>query len=159
MSSCPAIALYQPSIPPNTGNIGRLCVGFGVELYLIKPLGFNLRESQLKRAGLDYWTHLKYIVYDDFLHFHNSQKGRKIIVLSKYSKKSIYDHHFSLNTILLMGNEIHGIPETITEQYQLQKIAIPILGPIRSYNLANATAIALSESYRQLKWNNNGKTE
>lgn len=148
----PAIALYQPSIPPNTGNIGRLCVGFGVELFLIGPMGFEINDTTLKRAGLDYWKYLNYTIYQGFEEFFKVHCERRIIVLSKFSDILIYDFEFQLDDIILMGNEIKGIPQELTTSHGLTRIRIPMLKEIRSYNLANASAMAISECYRQLSW-------
>jgi len=143
------VVLFQPRIPQNTGNIGRLCVGFGAQLCLIHPLGFSLESRLLKRAGLDYWSFLKYQQYSSFPEFMLSRLHRTAVCISKYGSTTIYDHSFSADTLLVFGNETDGFPEMLTEKYRIQRLNIPMAGNIRSYNLANSAAIVLSEVWRQ----------
>ncbi len=145
------LALFRPLIPQNTGNIGRLCVGFNVFLNLIGPLGFKINDKRIKRAGLDYWQHLNYKFYADFESFYLNKKDKRIICISKYGENLLCDFSFSKTDILLMGQETEGVPKGLIKNYGLKRVAIPMEGLIRSYNLANASAIILYESWRQLK--------
>ncbi len=146
------IALFQPQIPQNTGNIGRLAVGFNVPLSLIEPFGFTISDATLKRAGLDYWQYLDYTTFPNYQAFFSAKKRQRIICLSKYGSKNLKDFAFQKTDILLMGNETKGVPEKVTSSYKIERVKIPIIGNIRSYNLANATAIAVYEAHRQLQW-------
>ncbi len=146
------IALFQPQIPQNTGNIGRLAVGFNVPLSLIKPLGFEMSDKHLKRAGLDYWQYLDYHVYEDQAAFFKAKKNRPIVCFSKKGQMMLADYSFAPGTIVLMGQETKGVPEEIIAHHGIARVRIPMLGKIRSYNLANAAAIAVYEAHRQLGW-------
>lgn len=146
------VALYRPEIPQNTGNIGRLCVGFGVKLSLLGELGFEITNSRLKRAGLDYWQHLEWEHELDPELWAKNNSDREIICLSKIGEENIYDFPFKPGSILLFGRETTGIPLSFSNKLNLKRVRIPVLGNIRSYNLANSVAMTLSESYRQLGW-------
>ena len=143
------VALYQPLIPQNTGNIGRLCVGFEANLHLIEPLGFDIDDKKLKRAGLDYWSHLRWERHKNFSSFHDKNQHKKIVCLSKRADTLIYDYKFKSNSLLLLGQETKGVPNNLLSQYNIERIKLPMLGSIRSYNLANAAAMGLLEFYRQ----------
>ncbi len=146
-----SVALYEPQIPQNTGNIGRLCVGFDCELYLLGQLGFEITDAKVKRAGLDYWPHLKYELIPQFEQFMKEKVGTKpLVAFSKRATRNLYQHQFEGNTVLLFGKETTGIPEEILEAYRIPILALPMLGPIRSYNLGNSVGMVLSEAYRQL---------
>lgn len=158
------LCLYQPLIPQNTGNIGRLCVGFNCRLSLIKPLGFSIEHKELKRAGLDYWQHLNVHIFENFEEFYqqskemnqqkkqkNHQLKKRVIAISKYGEQELYNFSFRKDDILLMGKETTGIPDSLIENYNLQVLRIPMSEQIRSYNLANSSAMCLGEFYRQIK--------
>ncbi len=157
------VALYQPEIPPNTGNIGRLCVGFQLPLLLIDPLGFSLDERARRRAGLDYWERLHYKRFANLAalveccqaHARPTERSvqlQRMVCLSKHGLTSIYDWSFRQGDVLLLGNETRGVPQQLTEQYGIERITLPMSQQIRSYNLANAAAMVLVEAYRQLRW-------
>jgi len=150
------VALYRPLIPQNTGNIGRLCVGFKTSLSLIGELGFSLDAKKLKRAGLDYWEHLDWRHYADFDEFYKEKthSNKRILCLSKWATTDIYHFQFNPNDVLMAGSETTGVPVPLTDRYQILRTSIPIWGNIRSYNVANAIAMALSEATRQTKGNN-----
>lgn len=142
-----AVALYQPQIPPNTGNIGRLCVGFGVPLYLIGDLGFSMQDRALKRAGLDYWPHLDVELFQDFDDFwqkkvQNNARCR-VFCLSTKGSTLIETISFQKDDILLFGNETSGFPQEKSDHYNIERIKLPMSDEIRSYNLANAAAMSL----------------
>ena len=151
------LCLYQPLIPQNTGNIGRLCVGFNCRLSLIKPLGFSIEDKELKRAGLDYWQHLNVYTFENFEEFYQQgqkshQQKKRIIAVSKYGEEELYKFSFKKDDTLLMGKETTGIPDSLIENYNLQVLRIPMSEQIRSYNLANASAMCLGEFYRQVNY-------
>ncbi len=145
------IALYQPEIPPNTGNIIRLCANMGAQLHLIKPLGFNVDDAKLRRAGLDYhdWTQL--IMHADFNHFQKSMKSRRIFACSTKGEKIYTTTSFSDEDVLLFGPETRGLPiEILNTLPSEQIIRIPMMPNNRSLNLSNAAAIIAYEAWRQL---------
>lgn len=145
------IALYQPEIPPNTGNIIRLCANTGSQLHLIHPLGFAPDDKQLKRAGLDYhdWTAISHHkTYEDFL---NNTAGRRIFACSTKGKTGYADVEYQANDILLFGPETRGLPaEILSALPEAQVIRIPMRATSRSLNLSNAAAIIAYEAWRQL---------
>ncbi len=147
----PDIALFEPEIPPNTGNIIRLTANAGVELHLIKPLGFAPDDKQLKRAGLDYhdWARVKQ--YDNFQHFISCMQHRRIFALSTKGRQRYADVSYLADDVLLLGPESRGLPAHILQDFNAQQvIRIPMVANNRSLNLANAAAIVLYEAWRQL---------
>ncbi|MBN8218358.1 MAG: tRNA (cytidine(34)-2'-O)-methyltransferase [Spirochaetes bacterium] len=146
------VALYEPLIPQNTGNIGRLCVGFDCELALIGRLGFEITSARVKRAGLDYWPLLRLSQYPDFESFlAGPAAGRPILAFSKRAEIPVYDHPFVEESVLLFGPETTGLPDSLWAHGRLTALKLPILGQIRSHNLANSVAMGLSEVYRQTR--------
>ncbi len=143
------VALFEPEIPQNTGNIGRLCVGFDVPLSLVGKLGFEITDKRVKRAGLDYWPDLRYHHYASFEEFLNDKKDFEIVAFSKKADTVFYDYAFKPRTILLFGRETKGLPAELIEGRGFPLLRIPILGPIRSHNLANSVAMGLAEVYRK----------
>ena len=145
------IALYQPEIPPNTGNIIRLCANTGSSLHLIYPLGFAPDDKQLKRAGLDYhdWTAIAHHqMYEDFL---QATAGRRIFACSTKGKTYYTEAVFQADDILLFGPETRGLPKEILESLPTEQIIrIPMCATSRSLNLSNAVAIIAYEAWRQL---------
>jgi tRNA (cytidine/uridine-2'-O-)-methyltransferase len=144
----PEVVLYQPEIPPNTGNIGRLCVATGTPLHLIEPLGFQLTDRQVKRAGLDYWQHLtlhRHREWDQFLAAH---AGRRIIAVETGGSQAHWDWAYDPDDLLLFGPETSGLPARVLAGLPI--VSIPQWGPVRSLNLANAVAIVLMEAFRQI---------
>lgn len=148
------IVLYEPEIPQNTGNIMRTCMAFGMNLKLIEPLGFELNERQLKRAGMDYIAKLDYRVYADFNDFKVHNPGN-YVCFSRYGLKS-FDccdfHKFPVNEdlYLLFGKESTGIPKAILREYLADTYRLPMKAEARSLNLANCVAIGAYEALRQL---------
>ena len=143
------IVLHEPEIPSNTGNIGRSCVAAGARLHLIEPMGFQINEKQLKRAGLDYWDKLDVTVYDDFEDFLAKNPGAKIYMATTKSKQTYVDVHYEDNCYIMFGKESAGIPEEILLDYKETAVRIPMLPDIRSLNLSNSVAIVLYEALRQ----------
>ena len=148
------VALYEPLIPGNTGNIGRLCTGFNVRLHLIEPLGFEITDKSVRRAGLDYWPHLIWSKHKDISCFYKDNvtgHDKKIICFTKFAKLELQDMFFPKNSVLLFGKETTGVPKKIIKDYDMISVRIPVIGKIRSYNLANSVAIGLFEAMRQTK--------
>ena len=140
------VALFQPQIPPNTGNIARQCVGMGAVLHLIGPLNFDLGEQAVKRAGLDYWPHLKLTEHRDPQAFLDWLDGKQPWLITKHGKVRYDQAAYQDEDVLLMGNELNGLPDEWMSRWADRQVFIPILGPVRSYNLSNAAAIVLASA-------------
>ncbi|MCK4358188.1 MAG: tRNA (cytidine(34)-2'-O)-methyltransferase [Candidatus Cloacimonetes bacterium] len=143
------IVLYQPEIPSNTGNIGRLCVGTSSILHIIKPMKFVITDKYLKRAGLDYWDKLDvrfYKSWDDFL---NKNRDRKLLFFTTKSNQVYTKINFRDEDFLIFGPETRGIPENILKKHWENSFTIPMSKQIRSINLSNSVAIVLYEAIRQ----------
>lgn len=146
------IALIEPEIPNNTGNIGRLALATGSRLHLVKPLGFEIDDKRLKRAGLDYWQHLEVIYYESKEEFFTINTDKKMVFLSSHGTKSHWDIQFEDNLFLVFGKESVGLPKTLIEKHQTDLFKIPMYNyEIRSLNLANAVSIIVYEGLRQLR--------
>ncbi len=144
------IVLLRPEIPHNTGAIGRLCVGLGVELHLVRPIGFALDDRSIARAGLDYWPHLKISVHDSWDDYLLSARPKQIHFLSTRGSKSLYECEFMEGCALVFGNESSGLPKHFYDTYRESLFKIPMPGQhARSINLSNAVSIAAYECYRQ----------
>lgn len=144
------VALYEPEIPANTGNIGRLCVGTGSELWLIGKCGFLIRDKELKRAGLDYWDKLvwqRFVLFEDFL---AASSGRRVIAVSKFGREPYCTQRYLPGDILLFGSESRGLPEDVRRRYESDSVYIPMTDGVRSLNLANSAAIVLYEALRPI---------
>ena len=145
------IVLLEPEIPANTGNIGRTCVATGSRLHLIEPLGFQINEKQLRRAGMDYWKDLDVTVYDDFADFlEKNPECRGRLYMATTKAKHVYtDVDFEEDAYIMFGKESAGIPEEILVDYEDSCVRIPMLENIRSLNLSNSVAVVLYEALRQ----------
>ena len=147
-----SIVLMRPEIPHNTGAIGRMCVGLGVPLHLIRPLGFHLDDRSVARAGLDYWPYLDLHIHDTWEEFLKAENPKHLYFLSTHVEKSLYDCNFVKGDFLVFGNESSGLPKSFYETYKSDLFKIPMPGEhARSINLANAVSIAAYECYRQVK--------
>ena len=147
------IVLVAPEIPQNTGTIGRLCVCTDSQLHLIRPLGFSLDESRIRRAGLDYWPHLDLHVYENWGEFLDRNQPERMAFLSTKGGTSLYDRQFDPGDWLVFGNESSGLPAALYERHADDLYLIPMPGThMRSHNLANAVSIALYEALRQTRW-------
>ena len=145
------IALYQPEIPPNTGNIIRLCANTGIILHLIHPLGFAPDDKQLKRAGLDYHEWAKVIHHADFAAFLELVKPARLFACSTHGKHRYTEARYQLGDVFLFGPETRGLPKELLESLEgEQVIRIPMLANSRSLNLSNAVAILAYEALRQI---------
>lgn len=145
------VVLYQPEIPPNTGNIARTCALTGTPLHLIRPLGFSIDDRALKRAGLDYWHLLNLSVHDSLEAFLEEHSGGSFYFFSSHAKKHYTDVEYPENSFLIFGKETAGLPEFIHRQYPDRLVKIPMSPKpgVRSLNLSNTVAIAVYEAYRQ----------
>lgn len=162
------IVLHEPEIPANTGNIGRTCVATGTVLHLIKPLGFDISDKAVRRAGMDYWKDLDLYVYENFDDFVSKNPSARIYMATTKAKKAYTQVNYNENDFIMFGKESAGIPEEILVKYEETAVRIPMIGEIRSLNLSNSAAIMLYEALRQqdfegmklkgdlhrLKWNN-----
>ncbi len=144
------VVLYQPEIPANTGNIGRLCVGSGAELHIIKPMRFILSDKHLKRAGLDYWDKLTLVIHDSYEDFIAKYPDTNIYYCTTKTDKLYTDIEFKDGDALIFGPESRGIPEDILFAHKEMNITIPMTDNIRSINLANSVGIILYEAWRQV---------
>ena len=149
------IILYNPEIPPNTGNIMRLSANTGTQLHLIRPLGFNLSNNSLKRAGLDYKKDADFFLHDSFDLCLNSIKFNEIYAFTKFAKKSFTKIKFKRNDCFLFGSETSGLPDNILDKIKVtNRLRIPMIMNSRSLNLSNSVAIAIYEGLRQNKFEN-----
>ncbi len=142
------IALYQPEIPPNTGNIIRLCANTGAQLHLIHPLGFHLDDKNMRRAGLDYSEYATIKHYDSFEQFQTIHANRRIFACSTKGKTLYSDLSYRDDDLFLFGQETKGLPPSILSSYPL--ITLPMQAHSRSLNLSNAAAVIVYEAWRQL---------
>lgn len=143
------VVLIEPEIPPNTGNIGRLCLATGSTLHLVKPLGFSIDDRELKRAGLDYWKEVDVRLWDSFDDLQQAHgPDRRPFFLTTKSDRAYYDVSFRPGDFLIFGRETKGLSEALLAANAKQLLAIPMQGT-RSLNLATAVAIVLFEAMRQ----------
>ena len=145
------VALIQPLIPPNTGNIARLCAATDTSLHLIEPLGFSLDDAEVRRAGLDYWHAVDLWVHPDWFAFRDAMRRERCLYFSARAGRSLWDAPFQPNGCLVFGNETDGMPDRILDKHPERSFRIPMTGPVRSLNLATAVGIVLYEALRQVK--------
>ncbi len=143
------IILHEPEIPMNTGNIARTCACTGARLHLIRPLGFDISDRAVKRAGLDYWQYVDLSVYDDWDDFLAGNGDENLFLATTKAPRSYVDVSFPGDVKLLFGKETAGLPEWLRARYRARCIRIPMIGPVRSLNLANSVAILCYEALRQ----------
>ncbi len=143
------VVLYQPEIPANTGNIGRLCVGTNSMLHIIKPMRFFLTDKLVKRAGLDYWDKLSLEIHDSLDGFLTKFSNSNIYYCTTKTESNYTDRSYKKGDVFIFGPESKGIPEDILNKYQTQNLTIPMSSQIRSINLSNSVAIVIYEAWRQ----------
>ncbi|WP_028488994.1 tRNA (cytidine(34)-2'-O)-methyltransferase [Thiothrix lacustris] len=144
------IALYQPEIPPNTGNIMRLCANTGCRLHLIHPLGFSLDEKQVRRAGMDYRDIAVVQEHESFAAFNLAIQGKRVFALSTKASTHYSDAVFEAGDVLLFGPETRGLPEALLLSLPEElKLRVPMLPDSRSLNLSNTVAVVVYEALRQ----------
>jgi tRNA (cytidine/uridine-2'-O-)-methyltransferase len=142
------VVLVEPEIPPNTGNIGRLCLATGSTLHLVKPLGFSIDDRELKRAGLDYWKEVDVKLWDSFQQLGNDNADARFFFLTTKSDRAYYNVNFGPGDFLVFGRETKGLPEGLLARHRDELLTIPMQGT-RSLNLATAVGIVLFEAVRQ----------
>ena len=144
------IVLFEPEIPPNTGNIIRLCANTGCQLHLIKPLGFDMEEKALRRAGLDYheWANVR--IHENYVDFLEKEQPKTIYALTTKGKHTHSETQFKEGDFLMFGPETRGLPEDIREQIPFEQwLRLPMMESSRSMNLSNTVAEMIFESWRQ----------
>jgi tRNA (cytidine/uridine-2'-O-)-methyltransferase len=146
-----AVALYQPEIPPNTGNVIRLCANSGAALHLVRPLGFDLDDARLRRAGLDYHEYAELSVHDSYEALRAALPQARILAFSTRGRTRYEAVRYQAGDLLLFGSETRGLPEALLESLPPeQRLYIPQQPGRRSLNLSNAVAVAVYEAWRQL---------
>lgn len=144
------IVLVEPEIPQNTGNISRTCACTNCALHIVRPMGFEITDKSLKRAGLDYWQYLEVYYYDSIYELIDKfYKGDNFYFMSTKGKLVHSDAKFKDGDFLVFGKESHGLPEPLLEKYYQQTLRIPMFGSLRSLNLSNSVAITVYEALRQ----------
>jgi tRNA (cytidine/uridine-2'-O-)-methyltransferase len=147
------IVLYEPEIPPNTGNVIRLCANTGFALHLIKPLGFTMDDRKLRRAGLDYGESQRVSVHDNWRAFLSNIRPERIFGISTKGKNNYHDVSFIAGDTLVFGPETRGLPQDFLNNLSSSSILrIPMLPDNRSLNLSNSVAIVAYEAWRQLSF-------
>jgi tRNA (cytidine/uridine-2'-O-)-methyltransferase len=142
------VVLVEPEIPPNTGNVGRLCLATGSTLHLVGPLGFSLDDRELKRAGLDYWKEVDVRPWRSFAEFQEGNERAPMYLLTTKATRPYYEVSFRAGDFLVFGRETKGLPEPVLRQHEDRLLTIPMRGT-RSLNLATAVAVVLFEAVRQ----------
>ena len=151
------VVLVEPEIPPNTGNIGRLCLATGTHLHLVKPLGFSINDRELKRAGLDYWKEVKVSVWDSFAQLQAAQStGARYFYLTTKARRIYWEAQFRDGDFLVFGRETKGLPEPLLAANPDALLTIPMAPQTRSLNLATSVGIVLYEGVRQGAGGNSG---
>jgi len=147
------IVLVEPEIPPNTGNVARLCAATGATLHLVGPLGFRLDDRELKRAGMDYWEHVTWKAWQSWAELGATLPATAQVFLVENKTDRLYTAvHYQPDDYLVFGRESSGLPAPLLDAYRDTTVAIPQFNPkARSLNLANCVAIVLYEALRQVK--------
>ena len=143
------VVLFNPQIPPNTGNIGRLCVNAGAKLHIVKPIGFDINEKAVKRAGLDYWDKLDLTIWESTEEFLKNIDTSRCFFATTKTKTPYFQKEFKKGDYLIFGSETKGIDENILNKYKNNLITIPMTKNGRSLNLAVSVGIVLYEAIRQ----------
>lgn len=149
------VVLYQPEIPPNAGNIGRSCVAVGAKLWLVRPLGFEISEKQLRRAGLDYWQHLEWEAVENWAELTgklaDAIAAGRLWLFTKTAQQPYTAATYRAGDILLFGSESSGLPAELLEQYRAQALRVPMRPQVRSLNLSATAAVVMYEAVRQIQ--------
>jgi tRNA (cytidine/uridine-2'-O-)-methyltransferase len=147
------VILYEPEIPPNTGNIIRLCANTGAQLHLIRPLGFELDDKQLRRAGLDYHEYAEMQVHDNLNDCLQDLANTRVFAMTTKASKPFHETSFQTGDALIFGPESRGLPvEVLNSLAPDQRLRLPMLPQNRSLNLSNSVAVAVYECWRQLEF-------
>ena len=145
------IVLYEPEIPPNTGNVIRLCANTGCRLHVVRPLGFSLRDKQLRRAGLDYHDFSEVVRHADWAGCRSALAGRRLFAITTRGQHRYDEPRYREGDVFVFGPETRGLPDRILAEFgDAQRIRLPMLAQSRSLNLSNAVAIVVYEAWRQL---------
>jgi len=144
------VVLVEPEIPPNTGNIARLCAATSSTLHLVGRLGFRIDEKAVRRAGIDYWHLVEVRQHLDLAHFRAALPGARWVLMSATAERSYLQARFAPGDALIFGRESVGLPEELLAQHPEAVYGIPTLGAVRSLNLANAASIVVYEALRQI---------
>lgn len=149
------IVLFEPEIPPNTGNIIRLCANTGAALHLVKPLGFSLDDKQLKRAGLDYHEYSTLQVYENWADCKAALAGKRLFAITTKGSTRHSEIQFQADDVFVFGPETRGLPEEIRAEFTPEhRVRLPMLPDSRSLNLSNSAAVLLYEAWRQIGFTN-----
>ena len=144
------IVLVEPEIPPNTGNISRLCAGVNATLHLVRPLGFDISDREVKRAGLDYWDKVKLVIWSSLAEFLDKNQDKRVFFFSTKARQLYTDLKYQPDDYLVFGKETKGLPEELIFGDPEHSATIPIdKNNVRSINLSNSVAIVLYEALRQ----------
>ena len=146
------IVLVEPEIPQNCGNIARTCAATGARLHLIRPLGFDISEKAVRRAGLDYWSQVEVLDYENLEDFFRKNEVRQMWCLSTKAPRSYTQAQYQDGCYLFFGKETKGLPEAFLQAHRDSCVRIPMRNTIRSLNLSNAVAITVFEALRQLSF-------
>ena len=146
------IVLVEPEIPNNTGNIGRLSLAAGANLHLVKPFGFELNDSRVKRAGLDYWKHISLTIYESIDDFYLKNQNKKMVYFSSHASKEYWNVTYQDDLFLIFGKESKGLPKELIKLNSEKTYKIPLFSEhIRSINLAIAVSIVVYEGVKSMK--------
>ncbi len=148
------IVLVEPEIPQNTGNIARTCAATGASLHLVKPLGFKIDDTKLKRAGLDYWNELNIVYHDSLFEFLEYASGENLYFFTTKAENLYSDVSYPEKVFIIFGKETAGLPEELLHRNKNNCVRIPMRDNLRSLNLSNAAAVAVYEVLRQHNFNN-----
>ena len=148
------IVLVEPEIPQNTGNIVRTCAATGSVLHLVRPLGFDISDREVRRAGLDYWKHLDISVYDNIDEFFEKNAGGRFFFCTTKAKNVYTDMKYEKGDYFIFGKETKGLPEELLREHPDECIRIPMLPTLRSLNLSNSVAVVAYEALRQVGFEN-----
>ncbi len=145
-----AVVLFQPEIPPNTGNIIRLCANTGAELHLIEPLGFDINDKSLRRAGLDYHEYARVQRHANWADCKAAMGSRRMFAMTTKGQNSPFSTTLQLDDVFVFGRETSGLPPEIMSEFSIeQRLRLPMLPNQRSLNLSNAVAVTVFEAWRQ----------
>jgi tRNA (cytidine/uridine-2'-O-)-methyltransferase len=146
------VVLVEPQIPPNTGNIARLCAATGTCLHLIEPMGFKINNAKLKRAGLDYWESVVMAVHRNFQAYLDADQPARFFLFSTKGRIPLFDVRFKAGDALVFGSETHGLSDALLEAHPDRVVGIPVrTDHVRSLNLSSSVAVAVYEALRQIQ--------
>ena len=148
-----AVVLFQPEIPPNTGNVIRLCANTGAELHLVEPLGFRWEDRSLKRAGLDYHEFARVFRHPDWSACKAALTGRRLFAISTHGERRFDEPAFQADDVFVFGRETSGLPAAVMAEFpDAQRLRLPMRPGQRSLNLSNAVAVTVFEAWRQMNF-------